>query len=92
MRVRVLEAGIYNGPGHRALPAANVGDVIEVADGAYADLLLAQGAVTQELSPEAGSRKLDDRDEPTVRPSERKPREPKSRKLTEINSLRDLVE
>lgn len=82
MRVRVLEAGIYNGPGHRALPAANVGDVIEVASGPYAELLLAQGAVTQELEETVV----------TVRPSERKPREPKSRKLSEINSLRDLRE
>jgi hypothetical protein len=47
-QVRVLVAGIYNGPGHRALPWAEVGAVIEVADAEYADRLVAAGLVSRE--------------------------------------------
>lgn len=45
MRVCVVVAGIYNGPGHRALPWAETGAVIEVADGRYAELLIREGLV-----------------------------------------------
>lgn len=51
MRVKVLRAGVFNGPGrpgetrHRALPWANEGEVVEVADGPYAESLLADGWV-----------------------------------------------
>jgi hypothetical protein len=51
MQVRVLRAGVFNGPGrsgesrHRALPWASEGALIEVADGAYAESLLADGWV-----------------------------------------------
>ena len=45
MRVRVKISGIYNGPGHRALPFADAGAVIAVADAEYAERLIAAGSV-----------------------------------------------
>lgn len=45
MRVRVLVAGVYNGPGHRSLPWAEAGAVIDVATGPYGDALIQQGLV-----------------------------------------------
>ena len=45
MKVVVVVPGIYNGSEHRALPWAEVGTVIEVADGWYGDTLLEQGIV-----------------------------------------------
>lgn len=57
MTVRVQRAGVYNGPGHRSLPAAAEGDVIEVAGGAYGQSLIADGLVaaigTEETPVEA---------------------------------------
>lgn len=41
IEVEVLVAGIYNGPEHKALPRAEVGDLIRVAGGPYLDGLLA---------------------------------------------------
>lgn len=38
--VVALVGGIYNGPGHRALPMAEPGDTIRVAEGEYLDSLL----------------------------------------------------
>ena len=48
--VRVLGAGVFNGPGHRALPGAEAGSVIEVADGEYAGRLAAMGLVEEALT------------------------------------------
>jgi len=45
MQVRVKIPGIYNGPGHRALPFADAGAVIAVADAEYAERLIAAGSV-----------------------------------------------
>jgi hypothetical protein len=54
MQVRVLVAAVYNGVGHKALPKAEVGDIITVAAGAYAQDLIACELVTAELQePEA---------------------------------------
>lgn len=44
MLVRVLVAGVYNGPDHKA-QQAKVGELIEVAGGAYAASLVADGFV-----------------------------------------------
>ena len=41
IEVEVLVAGIYNGPGHKALPRAEAGDLIRVAGGPYLEGLLA---------------------------------------------------
>lgn len=49
MRVRVLVAGVYNGPGHRTPQTAQPGDVIEVPAGWYAESLIASGFVTAQL-------------------------------------------
>lgn len=49
--VRVLVGGVYNGRGHRALPTADVGDLIEVAGGGYGESLIVDGYVTDELAP-----------------------------------------
>jgi hypothetical protein len=43
--VVVQVAGVYNGASHRHLPHANVGDVIRVAGGEYAQSLIADGYV-----------------------------------------------
>jgi len=51
--VRVIVPGVYNGRGHRALPHAEAGDLIEVAGGGYAASLMADGYVTDELTPAA---------------------------------------
>jgi len=51
MQVRVIRAGIYNGPGHRALSLAEPDDIIDVADAEYADSLEARGFVTRNLGP-----------------------------------------
>lgn len=45
MKVVVVVAGVYNGPEHRALPWAEAGAMVEVADGWYGDTLLEQGCV-----------------------------------------------
>ena len=45
MLVQVLVAGVYNGPGHRSLPWAEAGTVIEVATGPYGDALVREGLV-----------------------------------------------
>jgi hypothetical protein len=47
MCVRVVIGGIYNGPGHRALPWAEPGALIEVADAEYGARLLAEGRVAE---------------------------------------------
>lgn len=49
--VRVLVSGHYNGRGHQRLPRAERGDVIEVAAGGYAESLIADGYVTDNLEP-----------------------------------------
>jgi hypothetical protein len=41
IEVEVLVAGIYNGPGHKALPRAEAGDLIRVAGGPYLEGLIA---------------------------------------------------
>jgi hypothetical protein len=51
MKVMVLVAGVYNGPEHRALPWAEAGAVVEVADGWYGDTLIARGCVMGAGSP-----------------------------------------
>lgn len=43
IEVEVLVAGIYNGPSHKALPRADVGDLIRVAGGPYLEGLIAIG-------------------------------------------------
>ncbi|MBK8188961.1 MAG: hypothetical protein IPK79_00740 [Vampirovibrionales bacterium] len=43
IEVEVLTAGIYNGPSHKALPRAEVGDLIRVAGGPYLEGLVASG-------------------------------------------------
>jgi predicted flap endonuclease-1-like 5' DNA nuclease len=45
MRVKVIEPGVYNGPGHRALRSAQAGDEITVASHDYAQSLEASGFV-----------------------------------------------
>jgi hypothetical protein len=45
MKVVVVVAGVYNGPEHRALPWAEAGAVVEVADGWYGDTLIERGCV-----------------------------------------------
>ncbi len=47
LTVKVLVAGVYNGPRHKALPPAKVGDIITVAAGAYADSLIEDGFVAE---------------------------------------------
>jgi len=75
MQVRVLVAGVYNGPGHRALPWAEAGAVVTVADAEYAERLMAGGcverlgAVGPTEAPQVG---------PTEQPS--RPRRTKQRK------------
>lgn len=49
--VRVLVAGVFNGPGQRALPWAEPDAVVEVADGEYARRLEAAGMVSLALTP-----------------------------------------
>lgn len=58
MQVQVLRAGVFNGPGHKSLPWANEGAVIEVADGPYAVSLIADGLVALPVVdvPEGGGR------------------------------------
>ncbi|MCI0726426.1 MAG: helix-hairpin-helix domain-containing protein [Chloroflexi bacterium] len=53
MKVRILKAGIYNGPGHKALPWAEEGDVITVATALYANSLMADGLVAPYVPPTA---------------------------------------
>jgi predicted flap endonuclease-1-like 5' DNA nuclease len=48
--VRVVVPGYYNGLGHRRLPFAEKGDVIEVAGGGYAESLVADGYATDDLA------------------------------------------
>lgn len=48
--VRVIRPGVFNGPDNKRLPRADAGDVIEVAAGGYAESLIADGWVTDELS------------------------------------------
>lgn len=45
MRVKVIQPGVYNGPGHRALRRAQAGDEITVASHDYAQSLEASGFV-----------------------------------------------
>ena len=52
MKVVVMVAGVYNGPGHRSLPWAEAGAVIEVAGGPYGDALVREGLVA--LHPKEG--------------------------------------
>lgn len=49
--VQVLVPGVYNGRGHRALPRAERGDLIQVAAGGYGQSLIADGYVTDNLEP-----------------------------------------
>ena len=48
--VRVLVPGVYNGLGHKKLPYASAGDLVEVAGGGYAESLVADGYVTDDLA------------------------------------------
>ncbi len=98
MWVRVTREGagmVFNGPGHRALPAAGEGDVIEVQGGPYGLSLLEAGLVVR-ADPSTPLRSAQDAPgittQDAVGPTERKPAEPKSKKLTEIRKLRDLKE
>lgn len=50
-RVVVLVSSVYNGAGHKALPLAKEGDVIDVAGGAYAESLVRDGLVTRYVEP-----------------------------------------
>lgn len=61
MQVQVLRAGVFNGPGHKALPWANEGAVIEVADGPYAVSLIADGLVMLPVVdvPEGGGQRVE---------------------------------
>lgn len=52
LRVKVLVAGVFNDPHHRALPWTNPGDEIEVASGPYADSLIRDGFVESLETPE----------------------------------------
>lgn len=53
MQVRVLVAGLYNGPDHHNPTQAQPGDVIEVAGGWYAAELVERGMVSTDLVPVA---------------------------------------
>lgn len=44
-RVRILRAGVYNGPNHKTLGRCEAGQVADIAVGAYAAALIANGAV-----------------------------------------------
>lgn len=64
--VVVLVESVYNGPNHKALPAAHPGDVIVIADGPYAFDLIAQGlviAVEDYALPVAATEPTDSDDE-----------------------------
>jgi hypothetical protein len=58
IEVEVLVAGIYNGPGHKALPRAEAGDLIRVAGGPYLEGLIASnrlrlpGQAVEPVAPE----------------------------------------
>lgn len=43
--VRVLKPGVFNGKGHKALPQAKEGQIIQVAAGGYAESLASDGWV-----------------------------------------------
>ena len=45
IEVEVLVEGIYNGPGHKAMPRASAGDLIRIAGGPYLEGLVAAGRV-----------------------------------------------
>jgi hypothetical protein len=95
MRVRVLVAGAYNGPDHRHPVRAQPGDVIEVAGGWYAAELMAQGLVADVAA--AGPPAPDVTGGPTANraaegAAQKKPFEPRGRKLSEIQRLKDLKE
>lgn len=51
MQVRVLKAGLFNGPDHHNPVYAQPGDIIEVPGGWYAEGLLEQGWVSRDLHP-----------------------------------------
>jgi hypothetical protein len=53
MQVRVLVANVYNGINHKALPKAQVGDIITVASGAYVQDLIACALVEPYADPAA---------------------------------------
>lgn len=95
MRVRVLQAGVYNGPDHHEPVRALPGDVIEVAGGWYAAELIAKGLVA-----EFNADVVDRSDQPpgpseiqvAAGPSQQKPFEPRGKKLSELRRLSDAKE
>jgi len=57
VKVRVLKAGAYNGPDHKGLGNCRRGQIITTASGWYADWLIAEGLVTEQLKPTPRRRK-----------------------------------
>lgn len=82
VRVRVLRAGVYNGPNHKALGRCEAGQVADVAAGAYAAALIASGAVElyQEPEAEAQAEAQAAVPEPPAVPRHTQARAPKARK------------
>lgn len=97
MRVRVLIAGVYNGPDHHDPVRAQPGAVIEVAGGWYAADLIASGLVAKADAAGADPVAAEPRtgpgeDQAAAGPSQRKPFEPKGKKLSELRRLSDARE
>lgn len=69
VRVRVIEPGVYAGDDFRALPEADTGDVIAVADIAYAQRLVALGMVI--LEEEAGAENTAESSESVEQPEKK---------------------
>lgn len=98
MRVRVLTAGVYNGPEHRHPVKAEPGDVIEVAGGWYAAELIEKGLVAEFHADDADQMDRQDtavapgENQADAGPTQRKPAEPKGRKVSDLRKLSDALE
>jgi glycine cleavage system aminomethyltransferase T len=93
MRVRVLVSGVYNGPEHREPVKAEPGDVIEVASGWYAAELMAQGLVTADVAiPGEAPKGEATESQAAAGPTQKKPAEPKGKRLSELRRLSDARE